>query len=103
MNEDFRKEVEHVARLARLELGQEEREMMVAQLGQIIDAARKVQELDTSAVEPTSHVSNLQASMRKDEITPSLSLVGVMQNAPSRWKDFFRVPGIPFPGEEQDS
>jgi len=91
---DFRKEVDYVARLARLTLEPEEKEQMAGQLSDIIDTARRIQELDTSGVEPTSHVLNLPAVLREDEIRPSLPLNRVLQNAPRRQKDFFRVPSI---------
>ncbi len=91
---DFKKEVEYVARLARLTLNPEEKERMAGQLKDILDTARRIQELDTGSVEPTSHVINLPAILREDITTPSLTLSRVLQNAPRRQKDFFRVPSI---------
>ncbi len=91
---DFSKEVDYVARLARLTLGSEEKELMAGQLSDILDTARRIQELDTTAVEPTSHVVNLPAVLREDVTRPSLTLNRVLQNAPRRQKQFFRVPSI---------
>ncbi len=91
---DFSKEVEYVARLARLELEPEEKEMMAGQLSEIIDTARRVQELNTGDVEPTSHVTNLPALLREDVVKDSLSQEEAMRNAPRRQGDYFRVPGI---------
>jgi aspartyl-tRNA(Asn)/glutamyl-tRNA(Gln) amidotransferase subunit C len=94
MNNVFSKEVDHVARLARLRLEPGEKELMAGQLESILDIARKIQELDTSGVEPTSHVINMPAVMREDETRPSLPLNRVLQNAPERKDDYFRVPRI---------
>lgn len=91
---DFSKEVDYVARLARLTLDSEEKKLMAGQLSEILDTARRIQELDTTAVEPTSHVVNLPAVLREDVTRPSLTLNRVLQNAPRRQKQFFRVPSI---------
>lgn len=87
-------EVEHVARLARLELTVEEKERMRAQLDSILSYIDTLNELDTSAVEPTSHVLPMTNVFRKDEVTPSLVQEAVLANAPDRHDLFFRVPRI---------
>ncbi len=89
-----RKEVEHVARLARLELTAEEKERMQTQLDSILSYIDKLNELDTSAVEPTSHVLPMTNVFREDEVVPSLSQEEVLLNAPDRHELFFRVPRI---------
>lgn len=91
---DFYAEVDYVARLARLNLDPAEKEKMAGQLSGILDTAEKIQELDTEGIEPTSHVIDLPALLRDDVIRPSLPLNRVLQNAPRRQKDFFRVPSI---------
>lgn len=88
------KEVEHVARLARLELTTEEKERMRAQLDSILSYIDKLSELDTTAVEPTSHVLPMTNVFREDKVTPSLSQEEVLANAPDRHDLFFRVPRI---------
>jgi aspartyl-tRNA(Asn)/glutamyl-tRNA(Gln) amidotransferase subunit C len=88
------KEVEHVARLARLELTDEEKERMRAQLDSILTYIDKLNELDTSAVEPTSHVLPMMNIFRDDEVRPSLSQEETLANAPDRQDLFFRVPRI---------
>jgi aspartyl-tRNA(Asn)/glutamyl-tRNA(Gln) amidotransferase subunit C len=88
------KEVEHVARLARLELTGEEKERMRAQLDSILTYIDKLNELDTSAVEPTSHVLPMMNVFRDDEVRPSLSQEETLANAPDRQDLFFRVPRI---------
>ncbi len=89
-----REEVEHVARLARLELTEEEKERMRAQLDSILQYMEKLNELDTTAVEPTSHVIPLVNVMREDELRPSLPQEEALANAPDRQDVFFRVPRI---------
>ncbi len=76
-----RKEVEHVARLARLELTEEEKERMTAQL-------------DTSQVEPTTTVIPMVSVMREDAVRPPLKQEEALANAPDRQDVFFRVPRI---------
>ena len=61
-------DVEHVARLARLDLSEEEKEMFTAQLSAILKYAEKLNELDTSNVEPTTHVLHVSNVMRDDEV-----------------------------------
>jgi len=78
------KDVEHVARLARLELNEAEKERMRAQLDSILSYIDKLNELDTSAVEPTSHVLQMVNVFREDEVRPSLSQEEALANAPDR-------------------
>ena len=89
-----RREVEHVARLARLALSEEEKELMTRQLDRILGYVDKLKELDTSRVEPTSHVIPLENVMREDAVGPSLSQDDALANAPDREHPFFRVPRI---------
>jgi aspartyl-tRNA(Asn)/glutamyl-tRNA(Gln) amidotransferase subunit C len=100
---DFRKEVDYVARLARLSLDEAEKERMAGQLNDILETARRVQELDTAGVEPTSHVLNLPVVFREDAVKPSLPLNRTLQNAPRRQKHFFRVPRIAAEGEPDEA
>jgi len=87
-------EVEHVARLARLELNEQEKEKMRAQLDSILSYIDTLNELDTSGVEPTSHVRPLTNVFREDEVRPSLSQEEALANAPDRHDLLFRVPKI---------
>jgi aspartyl-tRNA(Asn)/glutamyl-tRNA(Gln) amidotransferase subunit C len=87
-----RDEVLHVAKLARLELSEEEVERLTGELGAILEAVGKVAELDLADVPPTSHPLELVNSWREDEPRPSLPLDGVFANAPGREGDLFRVP-----------
>ncbi len=89
-----RSEVEHVARLARLELTDEEKERMTAQLDSILGYIEKLNELDTSQVEPTTTVIPMVSVMREDQVRPSLKQDDALANAPDREGVFFRVPRI---------
>jgi len=89
-----RKEVEHVARLARLELSEGEKDLMTGQLDRILGYMDKLNELETGGVEPTSHVIPMVNVMRDDEAKPSLSPDDALANAPDRETPYFRVPRI---------
>jgi len=87
-----RDEVLHVARLARLELSDEELDRFAEQLNAILDAVGKVAELDLAGVEPTSHPLDLVNVWAEDEPRPPLSVDEALANAPDREGDSFRVP-----------
>jgi aspartyl-tRNA(Asn)/glutamyl-tRNA(Gln) amidotransferase subunit C len=87
-----RDEVLHVARLARLELTDDEVERFRGQLNAILEAVGKVAELDLAEVEPTAHPLELVNVWAEDEPRPSLSVEQALANAPDREGDFFRVP-----------
>jgi aspartyl-tRNA(Asn)/glutamyl-tRNA(Gln) amidotransferase subunit C len=89
-----RKDVEHVARLARLALTEAEIERMREQLNGILAYIEKLNELDTSGVEPTAHAVPLLNVMRDDAPGPCLPREEALANAPDRAGEFFRVPRI---------
>jgi aspartyl-tRNA(Asn)/glutamyl-tRNA(Gln) amidotransferase subunit C len=87
-----RDEVLHVARLARLELTEEELERFAEQLSAILEAVGKVSELDLTDVEPTAHPLELVNVWAEDEPRPCLGVEEALANAPDREDDAFRVP-----------
>ena len=87
-------EVEHVARLARLELRPEDKERMRRELDGILAYIDKLRALDVEGVEPTSHAVPLTNIMRDDQPRPSLPRDEMLANAPDQHGDFFRVPKI---------
>ena len=87
-------EVEHVARLARLELRPEAKERMRRELDDILGYIDKLRAVDVDGVEPTSHAVPLTNIMRDDEPRPSFPRDEMLANAPDLHGDFFRVPKI---------
>ena len=87
-------EVEHVARLARLELSGAEKERMRRELDGILSYIDKLRALDTTGVEPTSHAVPLTNVLRDDVEKPSLPREEMLANAPDRNRELFRVPRI---------
>ena len=87
-------EVDHVARLARLELSAADKERMRSELDGILSYIDKLRALDTRDVEPTSHAVPVTNVMRDDVECPSLPQEDMLANAPDRHRDMFRVPRI---------
>lgn len=89
-----RQQVEHVARLARLELSEKEIETYTEQLNSILEYVKVLDELDTSQVEPMAHVLPIHNIFREDEMKDSLDQEEALENAPERIGEFFKVPRI---------
>ena len=87
-------DIEHVARLARLELTDQEKERLREQLGVILENAAKVSEVATDDVPPTAYAIPRSNVLRPDEITPSLTTEQVLENAPEVESDRFKVPRV---------
>jgi len=87
-----RKQLLHVARLARLELREDEIERLESQLNDILAAVSKVSELDLSDVPPTSHPLDVVNVWEDDSPKPCLTAEEALANAPERQGDFFKVP-----------
>lgn len=87
-------EVKHVANLARLEISEEEAERFQHQLGSIIEFAEALNEVDTSNVEPTSHVLDIKNVLREDVPQKGLPREEVLKNAPDHKDGQFKVPSI---------
>ena len=87
-------DIEHVARLARLELTDEEKARLREQLGVILENAAKVSEVATDDVPPTAYAIARSNVLRSDEITPSLTTEEVLSNAPEVEDDRFKVPRV---------
>jgi len=91
-----RKDVDYVARLARLKLSEEEKEKFTLQLESIISHIDQLKELDTKEILPTSHVLELRNAWRDDEVVRSSSelLEEILSNAPDREGNFFKVKKV---------
>jgi aspartyl-tRNA(Asn)/glutamyl-tRNA(Gln) amidotransferase subunit C len=90
-----REQVLHVARLARLELSEDEVERMARELSNVLEHIEKIGELDLEGVPPTSHVIDVAGAMRPDEPAPSLSVDAALASAPDPVAGGF---GVPSPG-----
>ena len=92
-----RAQVLHVARLARLELSDEEVERMAIELSHVLDHIEKIRELDLEGVPPTSHVIDVVNALRPDEPQPSLPAEVALAPAPEPLEGGF---GVPSPGPQ---
>lgn len=89
------KEVRHVAALARIRITDEEAERCRHELGGILGYIEKLNELDTSGIEPMSHVSHAGTPMREDEPATGNGVGDdLLGNAPERERNWFRVPQV---------
>jgi aspartyl-tRNA(Asn)/glutamyl-tRNA(Gln) amidotransferase subunit C len=87
-------DIEKVARLARLELSDEEKSTFGSQLEQILTYMEQLNGLDTSGVEPTSHAIPVYNVFREDEVRSSLPQEEVLAVAPDEEDGHFKVPRI---------
>jgi len=87
-------DIEKVARLARLELSEKEKETFGNQLEQILSYMEQLNRLDTKGVEPTSHAIPIQNAFREDEMKLSFSQKEVLGIAPEEEDGHFKVPRI---------
>ena len=89
-----KQEVEHVAWLARLELADEEKERLTSQLNDLMVHFEKLQQLDTTEVEPTSHSIPVSNVFREDKVGPCLTVEEAVSNAPEERDGYFVVPQV---------
>lgn len=89
-----KEEVEHIARLACIELPEWEKELFTEQFNRILAYFKKIDEVDTERIPPTYHVLDLVNVYREDKVLPSLPPKEVLKNAPKKEKRFFKAPRI---------
>jgi aspartyl-tRNA(Asn)/glutamyl-tRNA(Gln) amidotransferase subunit C len=87
-------QVRHVAKLARLSLGEDKLEKLAGQLEHILEYVEKINAVDTSSVEPTAHAVHLTNVLREDVPEPALPIDKVLQNAPDTDGPFGRMTGF---------
>ena len=87
-------EVDHIALLARLDLSVAERERAANELTQILNHFEQLAALDTTGVEPTSHVMPVVNVLRSDEVRPGFAREVALQNAPEHAGGMFQVPRV---------
>jgi aspartyl-tRNA(Asn)/glutamyl-tRNA(Gln) amidotransferase subunit C len=88
-------DVQRIAQLAHLELTESEQELFLQQLSQILDYARRLQDVETTDVPPTWHPESDLRPLRQDIPKPSLSPEDALSNAPAPGpRNLFRVPKV---------
>ena len=86
--------IDHLASLARLALTEGEKSLYGSQLENILHYMETLNGLETSGIDPTSHVVSISNVMREDAVKPCLDRTDAMKNAPDRTDAFYRVPRI---------
>lgn len=89
-----REQVSKVALLARLEMTPEESEQFTTQMGSILEYFDQLSELDVTNVNPTTRAIDVSNVTRQDELQPYSNREAILQSAPDREDDFFKVPQI---------
>ena len=89
-----KKDVEHVARLAKLALTEEEKENLTSQLGNTLQYIDKLKELDTTNIEPTAHPSFSKTVWREDKTIKWGDPKPLLDNAPESEESFFKVKKV---------
>ena len=87
-------EVEHIAKLARLELTDEEKERYRVQLSAILEHVAQLQKLDTASIPPTTSIFGGDSPLRADQPRPGLSPETLLENAPEQEKGQFKIPPV---------
>ena len=88
------KDVEHVAKLARLELNDAENEKFTKQLGDVLKYVEQMNEVDTTNVKPMAHAFDIVNVMREDKVISEITRDELLKNAPEEENGFFKVPKI---------
>ena len=89
-----KKEVEHTAWLAHIELSKKEKDLFTEQFNDILDYFEKIDKVNTEEVQPTYNVLDLMNVYREDEASPSLPIEEALKNAPKKEKKFLKAPRI---------
>lgn len=87
-------EVERIAKLARLELTEEEKARYREQLSAILDHVAKLQMLDTTSIPPTASIFSGDSHLRRDEPRPGLPREELLKNAPEHEHGQFKIPPV---------
>ncbi len=88
------KTIQHIAQLARLQIGNEQAQEYAEQLGKVMDHFQKVSNLATDGVAPLITPTEIEGYWRDDEVEISYSSEEMLQNAPSRQGHLFKVPPV---------
>ena len=93
MNVD-KETLRRIAHLARLEVQPEEEDALVASLTEVLTWMEQLNELDTTGVEPLTHLTEVVGGLREDVAVETLTHEQALVNAPKRDDDYFRVPKV---------
>lgn len=86
-----RAEVEHVSRLARLALSEQELDTLTGEMAAILDYVEQLKALDTQGIVPTAHAVPMENAFRDDLVTPGFTPEQALSNAPDAAENAFRV------------
>lgn len=89
-----RGDVEHIAKLARLELTEEEKQRFQTELGKILEYFDQLKKLDTENVPPMTHAVPIENVLREDQVKESLPTEEALKNAPEKKESYFQVPKV---------
>ncbi len=89
-----KEEVKQVATLARLKLSPEEEDLLTHQLDKIFQYMEKLDQLDTTTVEPLTQVGEITNAFREDRVVNRPATDALLSNAPARQQNFIKVPKI---------
>lgn len=89
-----KEDIEYVAKLAKLKLTEEEKEKLTPQMGDIINFANKISELNTEGINPTAHILEINNVFREDEVKESYNRDDIITNAPVKEAGCIMVPGV---------
>jgi aspartyl-tRNA(Asn)/glutamyl-tRNA(Gln) amidotransferase subunit C len=87
-------DIDHVARLARIDLTDEEATRFSSQFSRLFEFIAELQALDVSSIDATAQVIPLRNVLRDDEVKPSLSREAALENAPDTEGPYFKTPRI---------
>ncbi|MDZ7859734.1 MAG: Asp-tRNA(Asn)/Glu-tRNA(Gln) amidotransferase subunit GatC [Candidatus Krumholzibacteriota bacterium] len=87
-------EIKHIEKLARIRLGDEDREKLKGQLSDIIEFVRVLQKIDTSGFETVEHIARFKPILREGGAGGELEREKVLEQAPDRENGFFKVPPV---------
>ncbi len=89
-----KKDVEYVAQLAKLSFKEEEMDKFTGQLNGILEYVNQLNQIDTEGVAATAHAVPMHNVLREDVVVPSMDIEKVLQNAPDRDRNCFKVPKV---------
>lgn len=89
-----KKDVEHIAKLAKLKFNEDEKEKLQGELNKILEYIDKLNELDLSSVEPLENINETENIFREDKVDMYLTKEEALKNAPSKTENFFKVPKV---------